>query len=81
MARLPQPPEPAELAALLRPEEDIVAVHAGMRVLAISCVTNIALPPEGTAPPEPSHAEVVATAERAGADLARLVERVLSGLR
>lgn len=61
--------------------EVIAARHAGMRVLAISCVTNIALPPEGIAPPEPSHAEVVATAERAGADLARLVERVLAGLR
>ncbi len=61
--------------------EVIAARHAGMRVLAISCVTNVALPPEGIAPPEPSHAEVVATAERAGANLARLVERVLANLR
>ena len=60
--------------------EVIAARHAGMRVLAISCVTNVALPPEGIAPPEPSHAEVVATAERAGANLARLVERVLASL-
>jgi purine-nucleoside phosphorylase len=61
--------------------EVIAARHAGMRVLAISCVTNIALPPDGVAPPEPVHAEVVATAERSGANLARLVERVLAELR
>jgi purine-nucleoside phosphorylase len=61
--------------------EVIAARHAGMRVLAISCVTNIALPPDGAAPPEPVHAEVVATAERSGANLARLVERVLAELR
>ncbi|MFI5273727.1 MAG: purine-nucleoside phosphorylase [Ktedonobacterales bacterium] len=58
--------------------EVLAARHAGMRVLALSCVTNIALPPEGTAPPEPSHAEVVAVAERAGAELTRLVERVVA---
>ena len=60
--------------------EVIAARHTGMRVLALSCVTNVALPPEGIAPPEPSHAEVVATAERAGTNLARLVERILGGL-
>ena len=29
MARLPQPPDPAVLAGLLRPDEDIVAIHPG----------------------------------------------------
>jgi purine-nucleoside phosphorylase len=60
--------------------EVIAARHAGMRVLAISVVTNVALAPEGSAPPEPNHAEVVATAERAGAHLARLIEELVPHL-
>lgn len=35
MSRLPQPPAPAELKALLRPREDIVAVHSGTRLVRV----------------------------------------------
>lgn len=62
--------------------EVIAARHAGMRVLAISCITNVTLPADASAaPPEPSHAEVVANAERAGNQLTALVERVIAALR
>jgi hypothetical protein len=40
MARLPQPPDPAELAALLRPEEDIVAVHPATRLVRVFTVAG-----------------------------------------
>ena len=40
MARLPQPPEPAELATLLRPEEDIVAVHPATRLVRVFTVAG-----------------------------------------
>jgi purine-nucleoside phosphorylase len=60
--------------------EVLAAVHMGMRVLAVSCITNVALPAEGEELPEPNHAEVVATAERAGAQLAALVRGVLAAL-
>jgi hypothetical protein len=40
MARLPQPPEPDELAALLRPEEDIVAVHPATRLVRVFTVAG-----------------------------------------
>jgi purine-nucleoside phosphorylase len=60
--------------------EVIAARHAGMRVLAISVVTNVALAPEGSAPPEPNHAEVVAAAERAGENLGRLIEEIVARL-
>jgi len=57
--------------------EVIAACHMGMRVLAISCVTNVALPDAPTVA-EPSHAEVIAAAEGAGARLATLIEGVLA---
>ncbi|HEU5440387.1 MAG TPA: purine-nucleoside phosphorylase, partial [Ktedonobacterales bacterium] len=59
--------------------EVIAARHSGMRVLAISCITNVTLPADANEPPpEPSHAEVVANAERAGIQLTALVERVVA---
>lgn len=58
--------------------EVIAARHMSMRVLAISCVTNVAQPDAAGAISEPSHAEVVAAAERAGGDLSALLEAVLS---
>lgn len=35
MSRLPQPPAPAALQELLRPHEDIVAVHSGTRLVRV----------------------------------------------
>ena len=60
--------------------EVIAARHAGMRVLAISVITNVAIPAEGSAPPEPNHAEVVAAAEQAGENLGRLIEAIVAHL-
>lgn len=57
--------------------EVITARHMGMRVLAVSCITNVALPAEGSAPDHTDHLSVVATAEAAGEQLARLIEDVV----
>jgi purine-nucleoside phosphorylase len=57
--------------------EVIAARHLGMRVLAISVVTNVALAPEEDVTPEASHVDVVAAAEAAGTRLAALVEGVV----
>ncbi|HEV7648432.1 MAG TPA: RES family NAD+ phosphorylase [Actinophytocola sp.] len=35
MSRLPQPPAPAALTKLLRPHEDVVAVHSGTRLVRV----------------------------------------------
>lgn len=35
MSRLPQPPAPAALKTLLRPHEDVVAVHSGTRLVRV----------------------------------------------
>jgi RES domain len=37
MSRLPPPPAPAALKTLLRPHEDIVAVHSGTRLVRVFC--------------------------------------------
>ena len=60
--------------------EVLAARHMRMRVLAVSVITNVALAPAGAPPPEPNHAEVVTTGERAGAALAALIEGVISRL-
>jgi purine-nucleoside phosphorylase len=54
--------------------EVIVARHVGMRVLGLSCVTDMALPDQ---PEHATGAEVVAMAEKAGAAFQRLVTGVL----
>jgi purine-nucleoside phosphorylase len=59
--------------------EVIAARHMGMRVLAISCVTNAALK-DAEAAEDTSHFDVVAAAERAGANLAALVEGIVAHL-
>jgi purine-nucleoside phosphorylase len=57
--------------------EVIAAKHMGLRTLAISCITNVALP-SGDAPvPEPSHAEVLRVADQAGERLATVIQGVL----
>ncbi|MGZ6375995.1 MAG: purine-nucleoside phosphorylase, partial [Ktedonobacterales bacterium] len=60
--------------------EVLAARHMGMRVLAISCITNATLSADMDAPPEPNHAEVVAAAERSGTQLGALIEGVLARL-
>lgn len=60
--------------------EVIAARHMGMRVLAISVITNVALVGAEATPEEPSHLEVVATAEAAGIRLAALIEGVVERL-
>jgi purine-nucleoside phosphorylase len=54
-------------------QETMAAVQAGVRVLGISCITNVNNP-ENMAPA--SHADVVAAAERSAGDLARLLGEV-----
>jgi purine-nucleoside phosphorylase len=58
--------------------EVIAACHMGLRVLAISCITNVALPAEGAELAPPSHHEVVAAAEAAGARLADLIAGIVA---
>ncbi len=54
--------------------EVITAVHAGMKVLGISAVSNVNLPDHYL--PAPLE-EIIATAEKAGRDLSRLLEHIL----
>jgi purine-nucleoside phosphorylase len=57
--------------------EVIAARAAGLRCLGISTITNLAA---GISPTPLSHAEVIAAAEAAGADLGRLLEGVVERL-
>ena len=59
--------------------EVIAARHMGMRVLAISCITNAALSDDTTAH-EPSHAEVETVAREAGGRLGQLIAGVIERL-
>jgi purine-nucleoside phosphorylase len=58
--------------------EVIVARHAGIRVLGISCITNMAA---GILPQPLSHAEVMETAERVKEDFIQLLHGILQELR
>ena len=53
--------------------EVIVAVHSGMRVLGISCITNLAAGMQS----ELNHAEVVETTERVKETFKTLVKNIL----
>ena len=57
--------------------ETIAANYLGLEVLGIACITNMAT---GIAERKHSHEEVLAVADRASADLCRLVERVIEKL-
>lgn len=54
--------------------EATVARHCGMKVLAISCITNVAA---GLTNTEINHTEVITTGARAGKQLAELIVKVL----
>jgi purine-nucleoside phosphorylase len=60
--------------------EVIAARHMGCRVLAISCVTNLALVNEAGDAEKPDHLAVVANAEAAAGALTALVEGVVARL-
>ena len=60
--------------------EVIVARHMGMRVLAISTVTNLALADTGV-PEEPDHEQVLRTAEEAAGRLTMLLHEVVAQIR
>jgi len=60
--------------------EVIAARHLGMRVLAFSCLTNIALGEEDVIPSESGHADVLAVAVQAGYKLAALITGVLESI-
>lgn len=57
--------------------ESIVAVHSGMKVLGISCLTNMAA---GILDQPLTHEEVMETADRVKADFTRLLESVVANM-
>jgi purine-nucleoside phosphorylase len=57
--------------------EVIVARHSGIKVLAISCITNVAA---GLAPTEINHAEVMEVGARAGRQLSELIVKIIPRL-
>lgn len=57
--------------------ETIAAVHAGMRVLGLSIITNMNLPDSVT---PASVADIIAQAQAAAPTLARLIQRVLAAM-
>lgn len=64
----------ADVVGMSTVPEVIVAVHSGMKVLGLSCVTDLCLP-DALAPVDIN--EIIATANEAGAKLSRIVERVV----
>ena len=68
----------ADLVGMSTVPETIAANHLGMKVLAISCVTNMAA---GILPQKLSHAEVMETGERVRDTLIALLGAVLPELR
>jgi len=67
----------ADLVGMSTVPEAIAARHAGMKVLGISCVTNLAA---GVTPAPLSHEEVIATSRRRAADLGRLLTALVPRL-
>lgn len=67
----------ADLVGMSTAPEAIAARHAGMKVLGISCVTNLAA---GVSPAPLSHDEVIETSRRKAADLGRLLTALVPRL-
>ncbi len=67
----------ADLVGMSTAPEVICAAHGGMRVLGISCVTNMAA---GILAQRLSHAEVMETAERIEKQFVRFVQALVKGL-
>lgn len=67
----------ADLVGMSTVPEVIVANHGGMRVLGISCVTNMAA---GILPQRLNHAEVMETAERIEKQFVRFVQALVRAL-
>ncbi len=67
----------ADLVGMSTVPEAIVARHAGMKILGISCVTNLAA---GVSPQPLSHDEVIETSRRRAADLGRLLTALVPRL-
>jgi purine-nucleoside phosphorylase len=67
----------ADLVGMSTVPETIVANHAGIKVLGISCVTNMAA---GVLPQKLDHAEVLETGERVKDTLVELLRRIVARL-
>ncbi|MBC7170290.1 purine-nucleoside phosphorylase [Candidatus Bipolaricaulota bacterium] len=67
----------ADLVGMSTVPEAIAARHAGLKVLGISCVTNLAA---GVSPLPLSHEEVIETSQRRAADLGRLLTALVPRL-
>ena len=66
----------ADAVGMSTVSEVIVAVHSGMKVLGISCITNLAAGMQSSL----NHAEVVETTERVKGQLKELVKETLAAL-
>jgi len=67
----------ADAVGMSTVHETIIARHCGLKVAAISAITNLA---EGLSDVELSHEQTLRHGERAAADLSRLIARFVEGL-